>query len=114
MDKNSRKKLKEQYKNRRAIGGVYCIKCSGNGRMLIKSTKDMEGQKNRFKFSLSMNLCPEPVLSTEWNKYGANSFSFIILEEIKKGETQTDSEFSDDIDVLLEMWLEKQEINKLK
>lgn len=114
MDKSLRNKLKDQYINRTVIGGVYCIKCDGNDRVWIKSTKDMTGQKNKFKFSISTNSCPEPSMCAEWKKYGAESFSLTVLEEIKKGETQTQREFIDDIDALFEMWLEKQQQEDLK
>lgn len=114
MDKLSKKELKEQYKSRTVIGGVYCIKCNSNGRQWIKSTMDMKGQKNRFDFSVSVNSCLEPSMRLDWSQYGAKSFSFIILEEIKKGETQTEREFADDVEALLEMWVEKQQQEDLK
>lgn len=107
MDKLSKKELKEQYKNRTVIGGVYCIKCNSNNRQLIKSTMDMTGQKNRFDFSVSVNSCLEPSMRLEWAQYGAESFSFQILEEIKKGETQTEKQFANDVEALLEIWIEK-------
>lgn len=107
MEKVSKKELKERYKNRTIIGGVYRIQCSGNGRIWIKSTKDIAGQKNRFTFSISINSCPDISMNEEWKMYGANTFSFDILEEINKGDLQTDQEFSDDLGVLLEIWLEK-------
>lgn len=114
MDKLSKKELKEQYKSRTVIGGVYCIKCNSNGRKWIKSTMDMTGQKNRFDFSVSINSCLEPSMRLEWKQYGPKSFSFVILEEIKKGEIQTEREFADDVDTLLEMWVEKQQQKDLK
>lgn len=114
MDKFLKKELKEQYKNRTVIGGVYCIKCNSNGRQWIKSTMDMTGQKNRFDFSVSVDSCLEPSMRLEWTQYGAESFSFQILEEIKKGETQTEKEFADDVEALLEMWIEKQQQKNLK
>lgn len=109
MESLSKKELKEHYKNRSVVGGVYCIKCNGNGRTWLKSTKDLEGQKNRFQFFVSTNTCPEPSMLADWKQYGANSFSIVILEELKKGDTQSDREFADDISVLLDMWLEKQQ-----
>lgn len=114
MEKLIKKKLKEQYKNRTVTGGVFCIKCNGNGRMWIKFTKDMEGQKNRLAFSISTNSCPEPSMLDEWNLYGARSFSFVVLEDMKKGEMQTEGEFTNDIELLLEMWIEKQQQEDLK
>ena len=77
MESAKRKELKNAYKEKPAIGGIYCILCSGDGRR------------------------------KEWSQYGARSFSFSILEELKKKETQTEHEFSEDIGVLLEIWLEK-------
>lgn len=107
MAKNLNKSLKEQYKNRALIGGVYCIKCNENIKPWIRATTDMQRSKNRFLFSISMNSAPEPCMLDAWNEFGGSAFSFEILEEIQKKKTQTDGEFSDDVDTLLEIWIEK-------
>jgi hypothetical protein len=41
----------------------------------------------------------------EWS--GNPPFAFEVLEEIEKGETQTDIEFQADLSALKELWLEK-------
>lgn len=107
MDKTTKKALKEQYKNRTLIGGVYCIKCNGNVNLWIRSTTDMQGSKNRFLFSLSINSCPETCMIEAWNQFGASSFTFEILEILQKKETQTEREYGDDVNTLLEIWSEK-------
>lgn len=114
MEEHSKKELKERYKNRSVIGGIYCIKCNGNDHLWMKSTVDMVGQKNKFEFFVSANICPETSMLLEWNRYGAKLFSFIVLEKIEKRPTQTEREFKDDIDVLLELWMEKQHEENLK
>jgi len=106
MENTSKKELKNLYKSAVKIGGVFCIKCNGNGHIWIKSTTNIPSQKNRFEFSILTNSCLEPGMNAEWKEFGAKSFSFDILEEIQKKETQTEREFVDDIGVLLEMWLE--------
>jgi len=112
MDKQSKKELKEQYRNREEIGGVYCIRCIAADRLWVKATTNLDSAKNRFAFNVSMNSSPETGMLESWKKYGASSFSFEVLEEIKKKETQTSKEFSDDVDTLLEIWQEKLNISQ--
>jgi hypothetical protein len=107
MENLTKKTLKEQYKNRTLIGGIYCIKCNGNHAQWLRSTTNMQGSKNRFQFSVSTNSCPELCMHDAWKQFGATSFSFEILEEIKKKETQSEQEFKDDINTLMELWKEK-------
>lgn len=107
MSVQSKKELKEQYKNREIIGGVYRVVCRENGKYWLRATKDIKGSKNRFLFSVATNTCPEACMVKEWKQFGAIGFSFEILEEIVKKETQTDREFIDDTNVLLEIWKDK-------
>lgn len=104
MNGFTKKALKEQYKNRVCTGGIYCIKCAESSKRWIRSTIDLSGSKNRFDFSVSTNSCPEIYMREDWNRYGASSFAFEILEEITKKETQSNQEFADDIEILFEMW----------
>lgn len=108
MEKTSKKELKDQYKNRAIIGGIYGIKCSGNDAIWLRVATDMQGAKNRFQFSVSINSWPEPCMMEAWKKYGASSFSFEVLEEIQKKETDTQKEYLQELDILLELWTEKQ------
>lgn len=104
MEKLSIKAMKEQYKNRVLIGGVYCVKCNVNNNFWVRATTNLQGSKNRFEFSVSTNSCPEMCMLEAWNQFGASAFSFEILEEIQKKETRTEREFSDDVNTLLEIW----------
>jgi len=107
MDKQSRKELKEQYKSRKIVGGIYAIRCSETGECWIRKTIDLQGSINRFAFFCSTDACPEGCMRSSWKEYGAETFSIEVMEELEKKELQTRKEFADDIEVLLEIWQEK-------
>lgn len=107
MNADRKKELKSSYQTKPIVGGVCCIRCSGNNRVCIQATRNIEGLKNRYRFAISTGGSPDPTLRGEWEKYGAESFSFTVLDELQKRETQTDKAFSDDIDALYKIWLEK-------
>jgi hypothetical protein len=102
-----RKELRAQYKEREVIGGVFAIVNTKNNRMLIKAVTDLQGSKNLYDFSQKTGSCVEPKLQRDWSNQGGGQFVFEVLEELKKGESQTDEEFKADVSFLLEMWVEK-------
>lgn len=108
MEKNTRKALKDAYKNRLRIGGIYRISCNNNSSNWVRASTDLQGIKNRFIFSITSNICPDKSMFPEWNQYGATAFSFEILDEIQQKETQTEQEFSEEVNTLLELWNEKE------
>ncbi len=107
MDACAKKALKAQYKNRTVVGGVFCIRCAPANEVWLRATTNMQGDKNRFAFSVSTNFHPEPCMAGAWVRHGAEAFSFEVLETLKKKDTQTDREFAEDVAVLLQLWTEK-------
>jgi hypothetical protein len=107
MNNNKTKKdLRAEYDKRPVKGGVFAIKNTGTGRMLVDSTADMRGSANRFDFMKKTDYCPNPKLQKDWTGSAA-PFEFEIIEELEKGDAQTDAEFKSDLRVLKELWLEK-------
>ncbi len=106
-DAAKRKSLKDAYRDKPTTGGIYRIRCEGNRREWIRATCNLEGQQNRYGFAVATNTAPEPGMSGEWRQYGAASFSFAVLETLTKKKDQTDQEFKEDVDALLDMWLDK-------
>lgn len=97
----------EQYKQRPVTGGVAAIKNCVTGKMLLISAADLHGIRNRFEFSQNMGGCMHLQLQADWNEYGAKAFSFEVLEELEKKDTQTSKEFAEDIKTLETLWREK-------
>jgi len=107
MKSEDKKKLIAAYKERDVIGGVYVIKNNATGKLLLESTLELAGSKNRFEFSQKTGSAVSFKLQKDWNTYGKDAFTFEVLEELKKGESQTAEEFGADIKLLKEIWQEK-------
>ena len=107
MDADMKRQLKNEYKHKLSVGAVYVLECGGNHRRWIRSTTNIQSIRNRFLFAASMKVCPDPVTRSECDQYGWDSISLIILEELQMKEDQTDREFSDEIELLAELWTEK-------
>jgi hypothetical protein len=103
----SKKELQAQYKEREVIGGIYVIRNILNNRLLLGATVELRGNKNRFDFSQKTGSCVELKLQSDWAQQGGGQFVFEIMEELRKGDTQTMEEFKVDVDLLKEMWFEK-------
>lgn len=106
-ENNRKKELRAQYGEREVVGGVYIIKNTLNNKLLLDSAADLQGSKNRFEFAQKTGSCVNVKLQRDWTKQGSSQFVFEVLEEIKKGETQTQKEFGADINLLKEIWREK-------
>jgi hypothetical protein len=103
----ARKELKQRYEQRKIVGGVYLIKNTRGGKMLLEATTDIRGSKNRFDFSQKTGSCVDMRIQSDWKKWGADAFVFEVLEEYEKGDSQTMNEFQSDISVLKALWDEK-------
>ncbi|GHU81805.1 hypothetical protein AGMMS50284_2580 [Clostridia bacterium] len=106
-DKNARKELTAQYKEREQIGGVYTITNTVTGKLLLKIAQDIKGSENRFNFAKQTNNCTELPLTKDWAQHGANSFVYEVKETLKKQPAQSTKEFKADLELLKEIWLDK-------
>jgi hypothetical protein len=112
---NNEKRKKEvimEYKERPVTGGVYKITNNMSDKYLLMNDIDLKSTKNRFDFSVKTNMAMHPKMQNDWKEFGAKSFTFEVLEEIKKKDTQSNETFKDDLKVLEEMWAEKLDASK--
>jgi hypothetical protein len=108
-DKETRKQLIVAYKERskKQAGGIYIIRNTQNGRLLIEASPDIAAAENRFGFARQMNSCVNFKLTRDWAQFGPAAFAFEVAETLEKNEDQTPEEFRDDLDLLKKMWAEK-------
>ena len=77
------------------------------------STVDLPGFKNRLQFSQTMGDCYHLKLLDDWKLYSCNAFTYEILDQIDKNDTQTSDEFSEEVELLKEIWTQKYESDML-
>ena len=69
--------------------------------------------QNRFNFSVKTNSCLNLKLRNDWNKYGANSFTFEILEEVEMKSEMDRRQFKKQLDELADKYSEKMNKDEL-
>lgn len=106
-DKQRRKALSAAYKEKPAAGGVVAIVCAATGRRVIQATPDLQGMKNRFRFSVATGSCILGKLQADWNRLGADAFSLEVLEELSQKPDQDARSFRQDLQTLEALWREK-------
>ena len=103
---NTRQNIKREYKERKKPAGIFQVKNTANGKVLLGSSLNLEGPLNSHKFMLTIGKHRNAILQKEWNEFGADKFVFEILEVVK---VKDDPAFSieDELTLLEEIWLEK-------
>jgi hypothetical protein len=106
QSKKSRKELNQEYMKRPKPAGVFQIKNTVNGKVLLGSSLNLEGPLNGHRFMLKIGSRLNKVLQQEWNEYGGEHFLFEILETVT---VKDDPNFNlnDDLTLLEMIWLEK-------
>ncbi|WP_138495578.1 GIY-YIG nuclease family protein [Paenibacillus pinistramenti] len=111
MDKQRKKDLASQYTQSFRRMGIYQIRNTDNGKILVCSAMDLDGARNRLLFTQQTNVNSMSALQQDWNRYGGACFVFEELDELKPEEEFADPEarkkYKGELEALLELWLEK-------
>lgn len=98
MDK--RKKIINEYKERKIIGGVYTITNPLNGMYLIDHAANLKSVENHFQFAMTTGSTVHPKLQKEWKKSGVQAFRLDILETLEQKPDQSQVDFLNDLKTL--------------
>jgi len=102
----TRREVSREYRERRKPAGIFQVKNTVNGKVLLGSSLNLEGPLNSHKFMLTIGRHKNESLQRDWSEYGAGAFVFEILEVVK---VRDDPNFNADEELTLleEIWLEK-------
>ena len=103
----SRKDLVREYKGRKKPAGVFQVKNTTNGKILLGSSLNLDGALNSHKFMLQIGKHRNEEIQKDWNAFGKGAFTFEILEIVQEKENDPDFNADDELTLLEQIWLEK-------
>ncbi len=102
----TRKELKEEYKQMKFKMGVFQIKNVVSGKLFIGSSLDLIAIWHAQKLQLDIGIHPNSELQKDWKEFGAENFSYEIIEEIKQPDDKP-IDSAKEIKVLEEMIIDE-------
>jgi group I intron endonuclease len=106
MGMKTREELKKEYRERRKEAGVFCVRNTSNGKILLGSSLNLDGPLNSHKFMLTIGSHRNEALQQDWNTYGPEAFVFEILEKVRSSEDPLFN-IAEELTLLEEIWIEK-------
>ncbi len=101
-----RKALIREYKETQRPIGIYCIRNTVNGKLLVGTSRDLPSILNRQRAELRMGSHTNQALRKDLDEYGAEAFEVEVLDTLTVPD-QADYDPSADLRILEQMWLEK-------
>ena len=102
----SRQELKRDYLERVKPAGVFQVKNTITGKMLLGSSLNLEGALNSHRFSLTIGSHRNTALQHDWNSYGSDAFAFEVLEMVKISDSPYFN-LNDELTLLEQIWIEQ-------
>lgn len=83
MKGEARKAAITAYKERKAVGGIYAVRCESSGETWVGQWPDIGTIQTRLWFTLRHGTHPKKELLEAWRRHGETQFRFEILEKLE-------------------------------
>lgn len=70
------------YKERKAVAGIYAVRCSATGEVWAGRAPDLGTIQNRLWFTLRQGANPHRGMQATWLAHGAEAFAFECVERL--------------------------------
>jgi hypothetical protein len=80
MDKQSRRQVVRDYKERKVTPGIFAVRCAASGETWVGVSRNLEQQQNGIWFGLRQGSYPNRAAQAAWKAHGEAAFAFEILE----------------------------------
>lgn len=104
-----RKELRAQYEQRATEPGVYVVRNTETGRVLLASTSDLGSVRRKIEFAKATGT-PSALdgrLTADVRQFGIGAFEFEVLDRLEVTPEITPAEVQADLRTLEAMWREK-------
>jgi len=86
MKAEDRKAAIAEYKKRKAVAGLFALRCRGSAQVWVGQTLNLETMQNRTWFTLRMGSHTNAELQRAWSVHGEAEFIFEPLEALEDEE----------------------------
>jgi hypothetical protein len=99
-----RKAMLRQYKETPRAAGLFAVRNTADGGLLVGVSTDLPAMLNRQRFQLQTGMHADKALQADWDRVGPDAFSFEVLDGLERAEG-ADSDLRDDLRTLHGMWV---------
>jgi hypothetical protein len=103
----NRKELINAYKEKKQRMGLFQIRNTVNGKILLQSSPNLDTVWNRERFQLKNGVHPNEALQKEWNEHGEERFVYEVVSELKQEDDTRDYRY--DLKQLEKLFVEEQQ-----
>ena len=86
MKAEDRKAAIAEYKKRKAVAGIFAVRCRGLAQVWVGQTLNLDTMQNRTWFTLRMGSHANAELQRAWSAHGEAEFTFVPLEPLEDEE----------------------------
>ena len=83
MDKQSRRELVRDYKEKKTAAGVYAVRCAPSGDVWVSGSRNIDAQQNSLWFGLKTGGHFNRAMQAAWTAHGEAAFTYEVLERIE-------------------------------
>jgi hypothetical protein len=107
ISSDRKKELQAQYKQMKPEMGIFAVINTENNKCFLETTQNLKGKMNSVSFQLRSGGHPNKELQKDWQKFGEAAFETVILEKIEYEKDETKTDYSEELQLLKMIWLEK-------
>jgi len=106
MDGDAKAAAIRAYKETPRPAGVFCVRNTDSGRVMLGTSVDLPSMLNRQRFQLEMGGHASKELQADWNRAGAEVFQIEVLDTLEERD-DPGADLKEELEELLAMWEER-------